>query len=214
MSVLAEYETASPNLILCPTLEALPGATFELEDLYALEPNRPVAFVWVRCSDGHRLERALKRDETIDRFEHLGSRGTRRLYRLRRSASNALPASERWVSVGAQLLRAYGVDGRWDVRMRFPDRQAFTTYHAFLEESGATFDLHRLSNDAALSAATADVLTSSQRDALKLAFERGFFDVPRDVTLGELAEELAISDQAVSERLRRGQARLVEEHLF
>jgi len=37
-----------------------------------------------------------------------------------------------------------------------------------------------------------------------LAYERGYFNLPRDVTMEELGEELGISQQAVASRLRRG----------
>lgn len=56
-------------------------------------------------------------------------------------------------------------------------------------------------------------VTGPQREALVLAVERGYYDVPRRCTTAELAATLGISDQAVSERLRRGTATLVERTL-
>lgn len=47
-------------------------------------------------------------------------------------------------------------------------------------------------------------LTSKQREAVRLAFERGYFTVPREVSLTELADELEISRQAFTHRLQRG----------
>lgn len=47
-------------------------------------------------------------------------------------------------------------------------------------------------------------LTRRQRTTLELAVERGYYDIPRRCTTIELADELGISDQAVTERLRRG----------
>jgi predicted DNA binding protein len=49
-----------------------------------------------------------------------------------------------------------------------------------------------------------DRLTARQRETLRLAHERGYFEIPREVTLDDLADELGVSNQAVSERLRRG----------
>jgi predicted DNA binding protein len=54
------------------------------------------------------------------------------------------------------------------------------------------------------------VLTRAQREALGLAFDRGYFDVPRDGSLDEMATNLDISPQALSDRLRRGQRNLLE----
>ncbi len=46
-------------------------------------------------------------------------------------------------------------------------------------------------------------LTPVQRETLLLAVDRGYYAIPRECTTLELAEELDISDQAVTERLRR-----------
>lgn len=40
-------------------------------------------------------------------------------------------------------------------------------------------------------------------DALILALERGYFDTPWGVTLKEIGDELGITQQAASERVRR-----------
>ncbi|WP_255170239.1 helix-turn-helix domain-containing protein [Natrononativus amylolyticus] len=219
MSLLAEYEVAAPSLFLTPTLEAVPGLEVEIERQFALVSSQPVAFCWLRygsvgSGDREALERAeaaLEADATVEGFERVEDVDRRALYRVRRSESDVLETYEQWMAVGAELLRCRGSGGRWEVEMRFPDREAFTAYYSFLEAAGVAFDLQRLSDGA--EAATDDILTESQREAVCLAWERGFFDVPRETTLEELAVALDISDQAVSERLRRGQSRLVEEYL-
>jgi predicted DNA binding protein len=52
-------------------------------------------------------------------------------------------------------------------------------------------------------------LTDTQREALVLAYERGYFDSPRRASLADVADELGISQQSLSSRLRRGHKRLV-----
>ena len=46
-------------------------------------------------------------------------------------------------------------------------------------------------------------LSEPQREALMLAVRMGYYDIPRGCTTEDLANELGISDQAVTERLRR-----------
>jgi predicted DNA binding protein len=46
---------------------------------------------------------------------------------------------------------------------------------------------------------------------LALAVERGYYDVPRRISLAELARRSALSDEAVSRRLRHETRRLVSE---
>jgi predicted DNA binding protein len=57
-------------------------------------------------------------------------------------------------------------------------------------------------------------LTTAQREALVLAVESGYYDIPRTCTTVEVAEELGISDQAVTERLRRAIVNLVDNSLL
>jgi predicted DNA binding protein len=46
---------------------------------------------------------------------------------------------------------------------------------------------------------------------LALAVERGYYDVPRRISLAELARRSALPDEAVSRRLRHETRRLVSE---
>jgi len=46
-----------------------------------------------------------------------------------------------------------------------------------------------------------------------LAYERGYFDTPRETSLEEIAEELGITQQSLSSRLRRGHRRLIKATL-
>ena len=214
MSLLAEFEAASPDLVLGPTLAAMPSLTVELERQYALDPDRPIAFCWARCGDLERLEATLADDGTVDAFDRITRSDEWALYRIRRSDSGVVHAYRRWVAVGGELLGCRGRNGRWEVELRFPDRESFTRYHEFLEREDVDLELHRLATgDRAGRVRDRETLTDSQREALVLAHEHGFFDVPRETTLDAIAETLEISNQAVSERLRRGQARLIEEYV-
>lgn len=52
-------------------------------------------------------------------------------------------------------------------------------------------------------------LSDKQMETLQTALECGYFEVPRGITLKELAKELGCSHQATSERLRRANNRIV-----
>jgi len=57
-------------------------------------------------------------------------------------------------------------------------------------------------------------LTDAQFEALATAWERGFYTVPREVELVDIAADLGISHQALSERLRRGIDALIQDTLM
>ena len=57
-------------------------------------------------------------------------------------------------------------------------------------------------------------VTAPQREALILAVREGYYDLPRETNTTELGDQLGISDQAVTERLRRGIGTLVRNLLM
>lgn len=56
-----------------------------------------------------------------------------------------------------------------------------------------------------------DVLAAEEREALRVALEMGYFEVPRAATLVEVADELGSTDAEVSRRLRLGLGTLLCE---
>lgn len=56
-----------------------------------------------------------------------------------------------------------------------------------------------------------DGLTDRQYEALRTAYELGYFNIQRQASLEEVAAELDISASSVSERLRRAQTQLIQE---
>jgi predicted DNA binding protein len=57
-------------------------------------------------------------------------------------------------------------------------------------------------------------VTDSQGDALRVAFEMGYFEEPRSATLSEVATALDVSQPAAGGLIRRGTKRLVESCLL
>lgn len=52
-----------------------------------------------------------------------------------------------------------------------------------------------------------------QREILLLAFDRGYFEIPKETTTAELAAELDITRRTLEEHLRRAERKLVESFL-
>jgi predicted DNA binding protein len=55
-------------------------------------------------------------------------------------------------------------------------------------------------------------LTARQESILQIALEKGYFEVPKNITLRELAETLDVSAATLTEILRRGQKKVLLEH--
>ncbi len=58
-----------------------------------------------------------------------------------------------------------------------------------------------------------DILTDRQQEYLDAALREGYFDVPRECTLDELASALEADKSTVSRTLRRGQAQILQWYL-
>ena len=58
------------------------------------------------------------------------------------------------------------------------------------------------------------LLTDRQRECLQAALRLGYFEVPRECTLAELADRLGVDKSTASETIRRGQTRLVKSALL
>lgn len=100
-------------------------------------------------------------------------------------------------------------DGEYFVRVRVPHREALATLREYCRANDIPFRLKRIYEEGP-SAAGGYGLTDAQRTALQRAYELGYFDSPRTVTLDVIGDDLGISRQAVANRLRRGHNRLIE----
>jgi predicted DNA binding protein len=105
--------------------------------------------------------------------------------------------------------RMEGTPEGWSFRLRAGNGEALQSLQGDCRDRDAPFQVDRLDRSTegtdAGSATDSYGLTAKQRAVLMTAIEAGFFAIPRETTLAELAEELDISDQAVSDHLRRAQ---------
>ena len=58
------------------------------------------------------------------------------------------------------------------------------------------------------------LLTDRQRESLTVAHEHGYFDVPRDATLAEVADALGLDPSSGSETIRRATNHVIEEFML
>ncbi|MGM0590656.1 MAG: helix-turn-helix domain-containing protein [Halobacteriota archaeon] len=138
---------------------------------------------------------------SVEVVEVVGSDGDEHLFRVRWHENEAGIIDPIQVA-DATLMRAVGAGSVWQLSLRFPDEGALSTFQSCCQELDITYTVERLNRTG--SQQRDDAIRPKQLNTLRIAMEQGYFDVPRKVTLGELADELGVSDQAVSERIRRG----------
>ncbi|RDZ48686.1 DNA-binding protein, partial [Haloferax sp. Atlit-10N] len=88
------------------------------------------------------------------------------------------------------------------------DRADLEAFRDACQSSSVTFRPHRLCETE--HGGDDYGLTAPQREALLAANRQGYFAVPREADLSELARELDATKSAISERLRRGTDQLID----
>lgn len=114
----------------------------------------------------------------------------------------------------ANLLEAQGVSDTWTFDLRFSSHEALSVFQEHCTDHKIPIDVRRLYNPTKPDAGPWFGLSAAQRTALTRAVEAGYYSIPRGVSTNQLAAEFDITDQAVTERLRRGIRNLVSSTLL
>ncbi|MFC4436529.1 MULTISPECIES: helix-turn-helix domain-containing protein [Natrialbaceae] len=210
----AEFRLSSSSLPLVDLAAAIPDARFELQELLRPESTRPVLLCWIDADSYGTAEATLEDDPAIEAWSLFEATKSARLYRLRLAPTDVTVAiGATFIDRGTTPVRASITADGWLMRARFPDRQTLRAYRDSCTDRGIGFALERLYEPEPLrgeATLTLASLTPKQREALTLAYENGYYDIPRKTTPLELGNRLEISRRSLSERLRRAEQRLVE----
>ncbi|ELZ33382.1 DNA binding domain-containing protein [Halogeometricum pallidum JCM 14848] len=178
-----------------------PEVRVELERVVPTDGS-VMPFFWASGAESEAFERSVRGSDAVEELRALARVDGRVLYQVRwtettPSLTGAIAAHD------GTILEASG--GRtWSFRLRFPDHRDLAAFHEDCRARGVDLHVERIATlDAEYASEYGFDLTTKQSDALALAVESGYFEVPRRVTLSEVADELGISQQAASERIRR-----------
>lgn len=212
MPTLVTGTVPASELGLAHTMESFPDLLFEIEQVVTSGDEALMPLLWVRGPSREQVEETLTEDPTVDEVELVGDFEDEWLFRIEwidrvNLLVKMLTNSE------ATVLDAIGRDGQWQLRMLYPDRALFSQTHAFCEAHGLTFNIETI-RELEGGPAGRYGLTNKQYQVLTEAVEQGYFEIPRGVTLKELAEELDTTHQAASELLRRATNTLLKDTFF
>lgn len=209
MNTLAEFRVPAENFALYETLSAT-GVSFEAERITAHDSDRVIPLLWAagETSEQDELEAALHSDPSTKDIELVTDLEEERLYKME-WVKDVRFVVHMLTEEGAAIFNASGSRDYWEFRVLFPDREAATSTQDFCErwdldvKIGSIYEMNHERHGRF-------GLTEQQSEILVLAESRGFFDIPQQAHMDDLAEELDISRQAISERLRRAHKRLIQ----
>lgn len=176
------------------------------------DPTSGKFFYRIESGDFDRFEDGLRNDRTVGEFERvIETRDEEAIYSFEYTDEAKLLSPV--VSAANGVILDMTNDGSaWILTIWAPDRTDLVHLWDYAQQNNIEIDLLRVNDYDSLGNTDAG-LTDSQREALLVALETGYFEEPRSVTLGELAAELGISQPAASGLLRRGIKRLVMSSL-
>lgn len=109
---------------------------------------------------------------------------------------------------------ARSIGPTWAFEIRFPSHDALSAFKERCEDTRIAVTVDRIYDPTKPDSGPRFGLTDPQRETLVRAVEGGYYDIPRRMSTKDLAEEFGISDQAITERLRRAIAGFTEHALI
>ena len=214
MSTVALVRIPAEEFALSKTLSELPNMEFEVERVVASESDQVMPFVWTGgdSTEYERLDEVLAEDPTVENDTLLTELDGERLYQMS-WVSQIRVVVQILVEQRGTILKAHGHDNQWLLRILFPTRDALSATHDFCERYDLSLDIRNIF-ELRESPGGRYGLTEEQYQTLVTAAEMGYYEVPRGVKLEELAAELDITHQALSELLRRGHDTLIKDTLM
>ncbi|QLD89468.1 helix-turn-helix domain-containing protein [Natronomonas salina] len=202
MATEATFTVPSDQFPLGTIFEQLPGVTVELERII---PARDVVipYFWVRGTEVDDVEGAFSEHPGVKAIQFVDSVDGEHLLRVE-WALDYDDVLTTLTETDVALIEAVGTNRQWTFDIRGENRRNIAAFQQRCRELDIPITLTKLHALTPIESATEAALTDTQQATLQLAYERGYFNTPRDVTMAELGEELGVSQQAVASRLRRG----------
>lgn len=213
MSVIAEFTLSTEEFVFGSVLATIEEMVLELE---AIVPtgNRVVPYFWATGEDFESFERHVLSDPDIESITQLDRIDQTALYRAEWS-HDVDGLLDGLAGIEAVVLEATTMKEGWHFRVRFPNHDLLGQFYNFCTEQDISIHVERVYTlTEASRAGQIFELTPEQRKAIVLAVQYGYFKVPRETTLSEIADELGISQQAASKRVRRGADKVLRNALL
>jgi len=191
------------------SLRAIPGLAVESQRVVEKDEDLVMPLIWVRGANGETVQASLADDSSVSSANRIASYENESLYQMEWKRDVEL-AVQMITEDEATILDLYGTSDGWQLRSMFPDRDTLARTVEFCENHGLGFDVRRVREMNVVPSGRWG-LTDEQYEALRVAWDAGYFGVPREADLGDVADRLDISHQALSERLRRGHTNLIKE---
>ncbi|WP_167939431.1 helix-turn-helix domain-containing protein [Natronococcus sp. JC468] len=208
---IATFSVAVDDFALAHALREVPAMEVKAEQLAAHSRHWVMPCVWVVGDNFDAFDIALEDDPTVNKVVTEVEYNNEKFYQID-WAEEIQQHLDVALDSKASILDAETTNDDWWLTIRFGSRNQFNIFRDYLTDQEITFSLENLTQSQ-IPHQYMGGLTDPQREALVVAVEEGYFAIPREATMDEIADRLGISTQSASERLRRGIEEFVETML-
>lgn len=211
MATVLEFSSPADEFPLGSVFETLPDVTVELERLIP-HGDILIPYFWVRGGEAEDIEAAFAAHEGLASIKLIDAVESQYLMRAE-WAEEHFGIMSALTEANVILLKGIGQQSGWEFEVRGETREAISEFQSSCQEHEIQIDITAVHSLLPMQGDGYE-LTDRQREALVLAFERGYFNSPRETSLEEIADELGITQQSLSSRLRRGHRQLIAKTLI
>ncbi|AUX09404.1 putative DNA binding protein [Halalkaliarchaeum desulfuricum] len=206
--IKAVVRAEHPDIVLTQTVAHDPSSRVRSVSEAGTDPTSGKFFYHIESADFTQFEAGLRNDSTIAAFERvIETRDGKAIYSFEYT-DEAKVLSPVISAVNGVILEMENDASAWILTVWMPDRTDLDHLWNYARQNDIEIELLRVNEYSGLGTTDAG-LTDSQREALLVALETGYFEEPRNATLSEVAADLDISQPAAGGLLRRGIKRLV-----
>lgn len=209
MGLIIEYRQSGKHIHIDEIAAAVPEMRLTVKRWRIESEDVLNLFILAEGDRFETLEAAISDLPNCLSVDTLSEQGPSRLYQVQLcSKVNHLPE---YSSVNGVISHVRIESDGIYVTGYVANREELIKTREFLTEQGIDMEVVRLQD--ATDTDPDGGLTDEQFEALITAYRMGYFHVPKEATQADVAEALDISPPALSERLKRAQQCLIEQHI-
>lgn len=211
MSVIAHLRIPADSFELGRIMRLEGSVTAELESMVPLG-EKAVPLFSVYDGDIDEFRRQVRDHPSVESLNEVSAHGDHVVFALDWDVARDV-FLQGLLETGAHVLNATGSTDAWEFELRFSNHEALGEFQEYCSNAHIPLEVGRIYNPTKPGSGQWYGLTTAQKDTLVRAVGAGYYAIPRRVSTKDLAEVFDVSDQAVTERLRRAIATLVNNTL-